>query len=154
MFLLALLLMNPFSYPPQDIDFINPQEYVLEIPDGIPDGECWIEIDLSDQLLFLNNKSEILRVYQISSGKDGMDTKQGLFRIYAKYVEYPMWGPDYHTPDVPYTMFFHNGFAIHGAYWHDDFGTPVSHGCVNMRVSEAKALYEKVPKWTYVYVHE
>ena len=53
-----------------------------------------------------------------------------------------MRGPGYDTPDVPWTMYYSGSFAIHGAYWHDNFGTPVSHGCVNLRVPEAQALYD------------
>jgi lipoprotein-anchoring transpeptidase ErfK/SrfK len=63
-----------------------------------------------------------------------------------------MTGADYDTPDVPWTMYYSGGFAIHGAYWHNNFGTPVSHGCVNLRVPEAKALYEWAPMGTEVVV--
>jgi lipoprotein-anchoring transpeptidase ErfK/SrfK len=51
-------------------------------------------------------------------------------------------------------MYFFRGYAIHGAYWHNNFGTPVSHGCVNMRVEEAKALYEWASVGMEVVVHE
>ena len=152
----TVLMMNPSSpyAPPSKTPFIDPTGYVVaEKPDEIPEEETCIEVDLSEQKLFLNSKNKVLRVYEISSGGAGRETKTGLFRIYAKYTSYPSWGIDWHY-DLPFAMFFHHDLAIHGAYWHNDFGTPVSHGCINMRVQDAEALYSKVPKWTYVYVHE
>jgi lipoprotein-anchoring transpeptidase ErfK/SrfK len=50
-------------------------------------------------------------------------------------------------------MYYSGGFAIHGAYWHENFGTPVSHGCVNLRVPEAKALYDWASVGTRVVVN-
>ena len=55
--------------------------------------------------------------------------------------------------DVPWTMYFYGGYAIHGTYWHNNFGTPMSHGCVNMRTSEAKWLFNWAPRGTLVVVH-
>jgi lipoprotein-anchoring transpeptidase ErfK/SrfK len=52
-----------------------------------------------------------------------------------------MRGPDYYIPDVPNTMYFYGSYGLHGAYWHDNFGHPMSHGCVNMRLSDAAALF-------------
>ena len=52
---------------------------------------------------------------------------------------------DYELPGVPWTCFFHEaGYAFHGTYWHDNFGTPMSRGCVNMRIDEAKWLFRWV----------
>ena len=76
----------------------------------------------------------------------------GIFQVYRKYEQTRMTGADYDTPDVPWTMYYSGGFAIHGAYWHNNFGTPVSHGCVNLRVPEAKALYEWAAMGTEVVV--
>jgi len=55
-----------------------------------------------------------------------------------------MSGPGYYLPNVPYVMYFYKGYSLHGTYWHNNFGTPMSHGCVNMRTEEAKWLFE----WT------
>jgi lipoprotein-anchoring transpeptidase ErfK/SrfK len=81
-------------------------------------------------------------------------TIRGAFAVAHKYDRERMTGPGYDTPDVPWTMYFKWGFAIHGAYWHNNFGTPVSHGCVNMRLHEAKVLYEWAEVGTEVVVHE
>ena len=50
-------------------------------------------------------------------------------------------GTYYYLPNVPYTMFFYKDYGIHGAYWHDNFGHPMSHGCVNMRIDDAEKLF-------------
>jgi lipoprotein-anchoring transpeptidase ErfK/SrfK len=50
-------------------------------------------------------------------------------------------------------MYFYSGYAIHGAYWHNNFGAPMSHGCVNMTPGEAQILYNWAPIGTEVYVH-
>jgi lipoprotein-anchoring transpeptidase ErfK/SrfK len=64
-----------------------------------------------------------------------------------------MVGPGYDLPGVPWVMYFYSGYAIHGAYWHNNFGAPMSHGCVNMTPGEAQILYNWAPIGTEVYVH-
>ena len=139
---------------PADTQFL-PDFYTheYEIPEEVGDS-IWVEVDLSEQALYVHEGERLVAGFRISSGKPGMDTKTGLFRIYAMYPSFPMWGPDYHTPDVPWTMFFHVDLAIHGAYWHNNFGTPVSHGCVNLAVNDAEWVYGNVKKGTYVHVHK
>ena len=61
--------------------------------------------------------------------------------MYVKYIEDDMSGPDYFLPQVPYTMYFFQGYGIHGTYWHNSFGRPMSHGCVNLPVSEAQWFF-------------
>lgn len=65
-----------------------------------------------------------------------------------------MRGADYDVPNVPYTMYYHRGYALHGAYWHRKFGTPVSHGCVNLAVNHAKWLFNWAGVGTSVIVHK
>jgi lipoprotein-anchoring transpeptidase ErfK/SrfK len=62
-------------------------------------------------------------------------------------------GYNYDLKDVPYVMYFFEDYAIHGAYWHNNFGTPMSHGCVNMNVPDAEWLYNWAPLGTLVSVH-
>ena len=64
-----------------------------------------------------------------------------------------MSGPGYSLPNVEWVSYFVKSYAIHGTYWHNNFGTPMSHGCVNMRVREAKWLFNWAPKGTRVIVH-
>ena len=53
-----------------------------------------------------------------------------------------MTGPNYYLPDVPYTMYFYGGYGLHGTYWHNNFGQPMSHGCVNLETGNAQKLFE------------
>lgn len=113
-----------------------------------------IEIDLTNQKLYAKEGDETIYEFTISSGKWGR-TPTGDFRIWAKLNSTRMSGGNkaigtyYNLPNVPYTMFFYNneipksrGYGIHGAYWHNNFGAPMSHGCINMRVEDAKVLYD------------
>jgi lipoprotein-anchoring transpeptidase ErfK/SrfK len=89
----------------------------------------------------------------ISSGTDRTPTVTGRYKINRKYTKQRMTGPDYDLPNVPWVMYFYSGYAIHGAYWHNKFGTQTSHGCVNMRIEEAEMLYHWADMGTEVYVH-
>ena len=122
--------------------------------DAPADGKKWIEVDISDQALRAWQGDVVVFETIVSTGKPGWRTLPGKFAVYRKYEETRMTGADYDTPDVPWTMYYSGGFAIHGAYWHENFGTPVSHGCVNLRVPEAKALFEWAPMGTEVVVNQ
>ena len=121
---------------------------------GLPDGRRWIEVDISDQKLTAwQGETAVLQTI-ISSGRTEYPTVRGTYNVRVKLPLERMIGPGYDTPDVPWTMYFFRGYAIHGAYWHNNFGTPVSHGCVNMRVEEAKLLYDWAAVGTEVVVHD
>ena len=122
--------------------------------DAPADGERWIEVDISDQKLTAWQGDVPIFETIVSTGKPGFRTLPGEFAVYLKFEKARMRGIDYDTPDVPWTMYYDGDFAIHGAYWHNNFGTPVSHGCVNLRVEEAKAIYEWASKGTRVVVNE
>jgi lipoprotein-anchoring transpeptidase ErfK/SrfK len=64
-----------------------------------------------------------------------------------------MSGPGYYLPGVPWTMYFYRGYGIHGTYWHNNFGQTMSHGCVNMRTSEAGFVFARVFTGTRVVIH-
>ncbi len=101
----------------------------------------WIEIDLSDQRLSAWNGGTRVRAFMVSTGKRRTPTPTGSYAIQSKFRSTRMRGEDYNVPNVPYAMYFSGGYAIHGAYWHNRFGTPISHGCINMRESSARWLY-------------
>ena len=122
--------------------------------EGKPEGKHWIEVDLSDQALTAWQGELPVLQTQVSTGRTEYRTIRGSFTIRKKLQMEHMVGPGYDTPDVPWTMYFKWGFAIHGAYWHNKFGTPVSHGCVNMRLNEAKVLFDWASLGTEVVVHE
>ncbi len=113
----------------------------------------WIDINLSQQRLSAMEGKKVVYSFLVSTGKSSTPTVTGKFLINSKYRETQMQGQDYNVPDVPYTMYFYEGYAIHGAYWHDEFGTPVSHGCVNVPVNLAAKLYNWSSVGTLVVVH-
>lgn len=109
------------------------------------DGDKHVYIDLKKQTLYAYQGSELILKTLIASGKWGR-TPVGNFHIWEKLVATRMAGGEgadaYDLPNVPYVMYFFHDFGLHGAYWHDNFGHTMSHGCVNMRQIDAKALFE------------
>lgn len=121
---------------------------------GAPeDGKRWIEVNLSNQTLTAWQGDVAVMHTSISSGTDWFPTVTGRFQIERKYTKQRMTGPDYDLPNVPWVMYFYSGYAIHGAYWHTKFGSPTSHGCINMRIDEAEMLYHWADFGTEVYIH-
>jgi LysM repeat protein len=129
-------------------------ENVFGVAGAPPDGRRWIQIDLSDQTLTAWQGDVAVLNTTISSGKDATPTVVGDFAIQTKYESQDMEGDDYFLPGVPWVMYFHEGFAIHGAYWHANFGYPTSHGCINMRIPEAEALFHWADIGTQVVVQD
>lgn len=124
------------------------------VPADKSESGKWIEVDLSSQRLYAHEGQKTVMTAVVSTGTRYHPTVKGRFKIYAKYRSAPMSGPGYYIPNVRWTMYFYGGYAIHGAHWHNNFGTPMSHGCVNMKVAEAKTLFEWAPKGTLVVVHK
>jgi lipoprotein-anchoring transpeptidase ErfK/SrfK len=116
-------------------------------------GERWIDVDLSNQrLVAYEGDTPVYRV-TVSTGLPGTPTVTGQYRIYVKYPAQTMSGPGYYLPDVPYVMYFYLGYGIHGTYWHNNFGQPMSHGCVNTPTPDAQWLYNWADVGTLVNVH-
>jgi lipoprotein-anchoring transpeptidase ErfK/SrfK len=102
----------------------------------------WIQIDLSRQRLIAWEGDRVVYGSAISSGKKATPTIVGTFKIQSKFKTARMRGENYNVPNVPHAMFYQGNYGIHGAYWHKRFGTPVSHGCVNLAPKHAKWLFE------------
>lgn len=128
-------------------------DYGVVIPEEVDEDTRWIDIDLSDQMLYAYNGDTLVNSFLVSTGTWQTPTVIGEYHIYVKYRYTDMRGPGYYLPDVPYTMYFYKGYGIHGTYWHDNFGTPMSHGCVNMRTSEAEWMFDFASVGTLVNVH-
>jgi lipoprotein-anchoring transpeptidase ErfK/SrfK len=88
----------------------------------------------------------------VSTGEAGLQDPEttkstivGDFRVYAKHITTTMAsevvGEEFELKDIPYVQYFREGYALHAAYWHDDFGTPRSHGCVNLAPDDARWLF-------------
>ena len=118
---------------------------------GVNDEQKRIEVDLTTQRLYAFEGDQKVYDFLISSGKWGR-TPTGEFRIWGKFKYAKMSGGQgstyYYLPNVPFIMYFANdeipayrGFGLHGTYWHDNFGHPMSHGCINMKTEEAEQLF-------------
>lgn len=121
-----------------------------------PNDNNWIEINLTNQTLYTHEGNSVTHAFLISSGLWGR-TPTGTYRTYVKLRYTRMAGGSgadyYNLPNVPFTMYFYKGYGIHGTYWHNNFGHPMSHGCVNMRTSEAEIVYNWAPVGTKVVIH-
>jgi len=117
-------------------------------------GEKHIYVDLATQTLYAYQGKTLYMKTFISSGRWGR-TPTGDFTIWSKLRSTRMTGGSgddyYDLPNVPYVMFFENsqvagaaGFSLHGTYWHNNFGHTMSHGCVNMRITDAEKIYNWV----------
>jgi LysM repeat protein len=122
--------------------------------DAPADGERKIVIDLSDQTLTAYQGEVRVLHTIVSTGKAATPTLPGEFAIYQKLKSQHMSGDDYDLPGVPWVMYYYDEFAIHGAYWHANFGIPTSHGCTNMTIPESKALFSWAPLGTRVIVQQ
>lgn len=122
-----------------------------------------ITIDLSEQKLTATENGETFMCVDISTGLDATPTPRGEFTVFKKTPSRYMQGPlpglpsdqYYDMPGVPWNLYFtHGGAVIHGAYWHDSFGSVYSHGCVNLLPEEARKLYQWADLGTPVIVTE
>lgn len=129
--------------PPKiDLAFENAQPSVLG--ENVASGKKHIYIDLSTQTLYAYQGSTKIMQTLIASGRWGK-TPAGNFNIWQKLRSTRMAGgagdDAYDLPNVPHVMYFYNDFGLHGAYWHNNFGHTMSHGCVNMRQVDAQDLF-------------
>jgi lipoprotein-anchoring transpeptidase ErfK/SrfK len=146
----------------QNIDRIYPGQ-VLVVPgesapgatenNQVPAGHGWIDINLSEQWLTAYEGDTPVFGSAVSTGIDGHYTPTGEYAVEWKLDSETMEGADYYLPDVPYVMYFADFLAIHGTYWHDNFGTPMSHGCVNLPTAAAAWLYSWASIGTPVNIH-
>lgn len=115
-------------------------------PSRVPAGAKWIHVDLSEQTLVAYRGTEPLFATILSSGKKGYEPPKGVFRVAQKHLTTTMNGSDpidgwYEVEEVPWTLYYWESYAMHGAYWHNDFGKARSHGCTNLAPADARWLY-------------
>jgi lipoprotein-anchoring transpeptidase ErfK/SrfK len=116
-------------------------------------GEHWIDVNLTQQMLYAYEGDSVVNSFLVSTGTWLHPTVTGKFHVYVKLRYTNMSGPDYFLPNVPYTMYFYQSYGLHGTYWHHNFGTPMSHGCVNLSIPDAQWLYSFSSVGTLVNVH-
>jgi lipoprotein-anchoring transpeptidase ErfK/SrfK len=109
-------------------------------------------VDLSDSYAYAYVNGVLQFQSIASTGLWATPTVQGDFNVYLMYESQTMSGPGYYLTGVPYVAYFYQGYALHGTYWHNNFGQPMSHGCVNLPTENAKLFYEFVEIGTPVRV--
>jgi lipoprotein-anchoring transpeptidase ErfK/SrfK len=111
-----------------------------------------IVVSTGDQRIYAYENGSLVHSHLVSTGRQVTPTVMGDYNIYVKYVADDMAGPDYFLPQVPYVMYFYQGYGIHGTYWHNSFGRVMSHGCVNLPVEEAQWFFNWAEVGTLVRV--
>ncbi len=109
-------------------------------------GERWIDIDLDRQVLVAYEGELPVYATLVASGAKKTPTETGIYRVWIKFAETDMSGQmadeeAYSVATVPWTQYFARDLALHTSYWHDKFGLPRSHGCVNLAPADARFLY-------------
>jgi lipoprotein-anchoring transpeptidase ErfK/SrfK len=136
-------IANPdLIYPGQALIIPAEGVYVPPNPPPAPTnvGRA-IVVSTGEQRIYAYEDGRMVRSHLVSTGRILTPTVLGDFRVYAKYRATDMSGPGYYLPQVPFTMYFHLGYGIHGTYWHNSFGRPMSHGCVNLPTPEAEWFF-------------
>lgn len=140
---------HPTKTPTPEVEPIS-----ASLPKKVGEGDRWIDVDLSEQRAYAYEGYQLVNSFIVSTGTWQYPTVTGQYRVYVKYRYADMSGPGYYLPDVPYVMYFYKGYGLHGTYWHNNFGTPMSHGCVNLTIDEAGWLFDFASVGTVVNVHE
>ena len=131
---------------------VLPDEARIQFP-AEGNGERWIDVNLSEQRVYAYEGDVVVNSFLVSTGVAETPTVTGEYQIYVKVRIQDMSGPGYYLPDVPWVMYFYEEYGFHGTYWHNNFGTPMSRGCVNMRIDDAAWLYDWASVGTTVNVH-
>jgi len=131
-----------------------------EAPEGVANNR-WISVNLYEQTIAAYENGEMVFATLVSTGIGGWWTQPGLFQVYEKLETDFMQGAFeadrsdfYYLEDVPWILYYDQSRALHGAYWHNGFGYPRSHGCVNLSPADAEWIYEWSIEGTWVYVFD
>ena len=142
-----------------------PTENALELLEGMSQRldrafyptltERWVEVDLNQQMAIAYEGVRPVRAFVISSGVGDSPTVTGTYRIWVKIAMQDMRGGNraagtaYHVTEVKNVQYFHEDYAFHGTYWHSNFGTPMSRGCINMTEEDAEWLFDWASPFMY-----
>ncbi len=141
-------LVTPMVQPEPPAEFT--------VPETVKSGEKWIDVDLEKKILTLFDYDKPVFATYIAPGRAENPTEKGTFSVWYKLTKDEMnGGPPLHSyrydlKDIPWVMYYNYDYAIHGTYWHDNFGTPQSAGCTNMTQGDAKYIFDntlpQIPK--------
>jgi hypothetical protein len=146
-------------------DWVEQRLVAVVKPDGTkPEGvgsNRWISINLYEQTVSAYEDGELVYATLASTGLRGWWTQPGTFQVYQKLEVDDMSGSFeadrsdyYYLQDVPWVLYYDQARAIHGAYWHNGYGYPRSHGCVNLSPTDAKWFYNWAQEGTWVHVYD
>lgn len=150
------------AFEKQIASLLDEPNGILDLPGDVSKAkpvnlERSVVVDASDHMAYFYENGDEVKRFPVAVGKPGTETDRGTFKVYAQLETQhmgscdaqgnliPGGGFDYCTPDVPWISYFNGDEGFHGTYWHDNFGndsSDMSHGCVNLRVSDAKWSYE------------
>ncbi len=127
----------------------------IERPERVAEGVKWAHIDLTEQAFVAYEDDRPVFATLVSTGREGYETPAGLWRTSRKYVTRTMRGGNeaigiWDVEEVPWAMYYNRGWAVHGAYWHGDFGEVKSRGCTNLAPADARWIFH----WTVLPVPE
>lgn len=123
-------------------------EKELIIPPEVYEGEYWIDVNISKKVLILYKYDQVIMATYVSTGIKETPTLPGIFHVWYKLKQTRMVGRPpialhaYDLPNVPWVMYYRGSFAVHGTYWHDNFGTQRSSGCTNITQGDAKYIFD------------
>lgn len=138
-------------------EYVAPPTAVANAPAPVSspgNGVRWFDVDLSDQRMYAYEGDTLVRTFVVSTGTWQTPTLKGRFKVWIKLKSAPMSGPGYYLPNVPHIMYYDGDYGIHGAYWHNNFGVPMSHGCINLNLTDAEWAYNFASVGTVVNIHD
>jgi len=149
---------TPTPLPTPMATFVSNDSAALAVrPAGLTPGEKWIDVNLSTQTLVAFEGSAPVFDSLVSTGLANHPTVTGQFRIWLRFASQDMngyrLGYDYYLKGVPYVQYFYQDYALHGTFWHNNFGRPMSHGCVNLPTPAAEWLFNWAANGTLVNIH-
>jgi hypothetical protein len=154
-------LINDWYVQGEDVEVFYRKGEQTILKNGTSFTNKRIVVDLSDQKMYAYEGDELYMEVSVSTGRELSETPIGEHKVFQKLPSRYMQGPNplvdsfYDLPGVPWNLYFTpQGDVIHGAYWHNSFGTPYSFGCVNTETDNAKKLYDWTPLGTKVIVQE
>lgn len=145
---------TPGTFSMEIVEDTPTSQYVPPRPEVVVgNGGRWIDVDLTNQMVYAYEGDVLVNSFLVSTGTWGTPTVTGKYKIYVKVRMQDMSGPGYHLRNVPWVMFFYGDYGLHGTYWHNNFGTPMSRGCVNLTIDDAAWLFNWASVGTVVNVH-
>lgn len=136
------LLVGQQLIIPNGADAAEVQTLLYPEPGPIANAGREIVVDLSNSRVYAYENGVLMYEAVSSNGLPATPTVQGNFTVRSKVRSQTMSGPGYWLPNVEWVLYFYQGYALHGTYWHDNFGQPMSHGCVNLTNEDARWFYD------------